>query len=82
MGALTVKEWLEEIRPLRERGDDGVERLVLRARFGHESGAVIDYFHDPERLCPGVGWYRHEMQATERPPVVVFATDGGKVDVD
>lgn len=82
MGAMTVKEWLEEIRPVRERGEDGEERLVLRVRFGHETGAVIDYFHDPARPCPGLGWYRNEMRTSEGAPVVVFASDGGKVDVD
>jgi hypothetical protein len=82
MGAMTVKEWLEEIRLVREQGDDGSERLVVRARFGHENGGIIDYFHDPEQLLPGVGWYRHEMRATEGPPTVFFATDAGKVEVD
>jgi hypothetical protein len=63
MGAMTPKEWLEEIGLVRERGRDGQDRLLIRARFGHESGATILYYFDPERPVPGVGWFRSELHA-------------------
>ncbi|MHC4494038.1 MAG: hypothetical protein ACYTDU_20780, partial [Planctomycetota bacterium] len=56
MGAMTPKEWLEEIGLVRERGRDGAERTLVRARYGHESVAAVLYYFDPERPVPGVGW--------------------------
>jgi len=74
MGAMTPKEWLEEIDLVRERRRDGTERTLVRARYGHESGATILYFFDPERPVPGVGWFRSEMHAQDRTPEVHRAT--------
>jgi hypothetical protein len=81
MGAMTPKEWLEEIGLVRERGRDGVERMLVRARYGHESGAAVIYYFDPKRPIPVVGWLRSEMHARDRTPEVHFATPAGKVDL-
>ena len=79
MGAMTAKEWLEEIDLVRERRRDGTERTLVRARYGHESGATVLYFFDPERPVPGVGWFRSEMHAQERVPEVHRATPAGHI---
>ena len=82
MGAMTAKEWLEEIGLVRERGRDGTERTLVRARYGHESGATVIYYFDPERPVPGVGWFRSEMHAQGRDPEIHFARDAGRIDLD
>lgn len=81
MGAMTPKEWLEEIGPVRERRRDGSERTLLRARYGHESGATVLYYFDPERPVPCVGWFRSEMHAQGREPEVHRAVDAGQIDL-
>ena len=81
MGAMTPKEWLEEIGLVRERGRDGAERMLVRARFGHESGAAVIYYFDPKRPVPVVGWVRSEMHAQDRTPEVHFASAAGQVDL-
>ncbi|MHC4818614.1 MAG: hypothetical protein ACYTF8_11220 [Planctomycetota bacterium] len=81
MGAMTPKEWLEEIGLVRERSRDGTERLLVRALYGHESGATVVYYYDPERPVPGVGWFRSEMHAQDRDPEVHFARDAGRIDL-
>jgi len=81
MGAMTPKEWLEEIGLVRERSPDGAERTLVRARYGHESGAAVLYFFDPERPVPGVGWFRSEMHAQDRTPEVHYARNAGRIDL-
>lgn len=82
MGAMTPKEWLEEIGLVRERGPRGTERLLLRARYGHESGATVLYYFDPERPVPGVGWCRSEMHAQAQAlPEIHRARDAGRIDL-
>ncbi len=81
MGALTAQEWLEEIRPVREvRGERG-DRMLLKAVFGHRSGAGVSYYHDPLRPVPAVGWMRSENVAEGRPPEIHFASDGGMAEL-
>ncbi|MHC4550280.1 MAG: hypothetical protein ACYTEZ_16030 [Planctomycetota bacterium] len=82
MGALTSREWLEEIRLVRERTGDGRERTLLRARYGHESGSTIFYYADPDRPVPVFGWFRTEMHAEGREPEVYFARGGGRIDLE
>ncbi|HEX5137449.1 MAG TPA: hypothetical protein VFY93_10780 [Planctomycetota bacterium] len=77
MGALTPQEWLTEIRPILESGGAGGARMLLKATFGHRSGATVAYYHDPMAPVPGLGWTRNEMVAEGRPPELYFATDGG-----
>jgi hypothetical protein len=81
MGAMTPKEWLEEIGLVRERARDGSERTLLRARYGHESGAVVLYYFDPERPVQGVGWTRSELHAQGREPEIHFARNAPPVDL-
>lgn len=81
MGAMTIKEWLEEIRLVREKTRDGGERTLLRVTFGHETGATVAYFIDPERPVPGVGWFRHELYAEEGDPAVFFASEAGRTQL-
>jgi hypothetical protein len=81
MGAMTPKEWLEEITLVRERGRDGSERTLVRARYGHESGAAVLYYFDPERPVQGVGWTRSEMHAQGREPEIHFARNTPPVDL-
>jgi len=77
LGALTAQEWLQEIRPVREvRGERG-DRMLLKAVFGHRSGAVVTYYHDPSQRVPAVGWTRCEMVAEGQMPEINFASDGG-----
>ena len=73
MGAMTTDEWLEELRPVRERLPDGSDRIVVRAVFGHQSGAQVHYFYDIENPVPGLGWYRHELFAEGSGRQVYFA---------
>jgi hypothetical protein len=77
LGALTAQEWLEEIRPVVERRGSGEERMLLKATFGHRTGATVTYYHDPAQPVPAVGWTRSEMLADGRPPELHFATDAG-----
>ena len=81
MGALTPQEWLEEIRPVREVGGAKGDRMLLKAVFGHRSGAVVSYYFDPERPVPAFGWTRSEMLSEGRVPEVHFASDGGRAEV-
>lgn len=73
LGAITTDEWLEEIRPVSEKLPDGSRRVVIRATFGHSSGAVVHYYHHPDHPVPGFGWYRHELLAQGRGEQVYFA---------
>jgi hypothetical protein len=80
-GALTIQEWLQEIRPVREvRGAKG-DRMLLSAVFGHRNGSVVLYYHDPLQSVPAVGWTRCEMVAEGRPPEITYASDAGVADV-
>lgn len=81
MGALTVQEWLEEIRPVIEVRGLGEQRMLLKAIFGHRTGAFVAYYFDPRKPVPAVGWTRSEMTAEGRPPEINFATDGGLAEV-
>ena len=82
LGAMTPKEWLEEITPVRERTADGKERVLIRARFGHENGSQILYLFDPEKPVPVFGWFRHELYAEGRDPQIYFARAAGKVVIE
>jgi len=75
LGALTHREWLQQIQPVRERTRDGSEKIRLRAAFGHESGQTVVYFHDPDVTIPGIGWIRQERHSPEggREPEVFHA---------
>ena len=44
MGALTAQEWFEEIGPVKELGGAGEDRILLKAVFGHRTGATVAYF--------------------------------------
>lgn len=77
MGALTAQEWLAEIRPVVERRGSGEERMLLKAIYGHRSGATVTYYHDPKEPVPALGWTRSEMVGEGRPPEMHFATDAG-----
>jgi len=80
LGALTAKEWLVELGPVLERQEGGGTRLLLRASFGHESGAQVDYYTDPadpRRRERGFGWLRTEMRAPQQPPDVHFTEPAG-----
>jgi hypothetical protein len=82
MGAMTPKEWLEEISLVRERRRDGTERTLIRALYGHESGATVVYYFDPERPVPGVGWCRSEMHTQDQvPPEIHRARAAGRIDL-
>lgn len=81
MGALTAQEWLMEIGPVNEVGGAKGDRVLLKALFGHRSGASISYYHDPEHPVPAVGWIRNEMTTEGRPPEIYFATDGGLAEM-
>lgn len=81
MGAMTPQEWLEEIQPVEEVGGAGGGRMLLRALYGHRSGASVAYYHDPSNPVPAVGWIRKEMLANGQLPEVNFASDGGRVQV-
>jgi hypothetical protein len=81
MGAMTPKEWLEEISLVRERGRDGTERTLVRALYGHESGATVVYYFDPARPVPVVGWFRSELHAQDRVPEIHFARGAGRIDL-
>jgi len=73
MGAMTTKEWLMEIRPVRDVAPDGTSRILLLASYGHESGATVSYLRDPAHLVPGFGWLRHEIYRAGNPPQVYYA---------
>lgn len=77
LGALTPQEWLMEIRPVLEMRGSGEPSMLLKAVFGHRSGAVVSYYHDPEAPVPAVGWGRSELVAESRAPEIHFASDGG-----
>ncbi len=82
MGALTPKEWLQQIGPVLERREGGGSRRLLRATYGHESGAQIHYYTDPadpRRAERGFGWIRNEMVAPDQPPDVHFTEPAGFV---
>jgi len=81
MGALTTQEWLREIRPVREISTAGGGRVLLQATYGHQNGATVVYYQDPERPVPCLGWERSEMFTEGRDPEVYFATDGGRVEL-
>ena len=81
LGALTPREWLEEIRLIRERSGSGRWRTVLRVTFGHESTSTVIYYHDPEQPVPGLGWYRQEVYGQGQPQQLLFASDAGQVDL-
>ena len=80
MGALTGKEWLEEIRLVTEISRDGGQRTLLRAIFGHENGAQVAYFYDPARPVPVVGWFRQEVYGGGNPIQLLYAADGGRLE--
>ncbi len=81
MGALTPQEWLQEIRPVMERGGARGDRMLLKAVFGHRNGAVVSYYTDPARRVPAVGWTRSEMLSEGRAPEIHFASDGGMAEI-
>lgn len=78
MGAFSTREWLEEIRPVEERLQDGSTRVRLRATYGHQSGGTTVYFHDPALRVPGVGWIRQEFYAEGALRHVLYASDAGR----
>lgn len=82
LGAMTQKEWLSEIRLVREQQPDGSHRTLLVASYGHESGATVEYVHEPDpeaaRASP-LGWFRTVRKGPGQPPDVLFAYDGGIV---
>ena len=79
MGATTIKEWLEEIRPVREIGNDGTMRTVLRVMFGNVAGGQVIYVFDPNRPIPAFGWIRQEVHGAEegKDPEVHFTRPDG-----
>jgi hypothetical protein len=79
MGALTAQEWLDEIRPVVEVREDGTERLLLRAQFGHRTGPPVAYYFDPQAPVPAFGWTRSELLTPDGPPEIHFASDGGRI---
>ena len=81
MGALTPQEWIEEIGLVREQTRDGQWRTVLRATFGHVSAVTVAYYIDPAAPVPGLGWYRQEIYGEGKPQQLLFAADGGRVDL-
>lgn len=81
MGALTPQEWLVEIRPVIEVRGLGEQRTLLKAVFGHRTGAFVSYYFVPGKPVPAVGWTRSEMTAEGRPPEIHFAADGGIAEV-
>lgn len=72
LGALSGKEWVQEIRPVVEKGEGGRRRMVLRLRCGQEQGGAILYFFDPARQEPPVGWYRQEIVTPDAPTRVFY----------
>lgn len=75
LGTLSNKEWLEEIRPVRQKGRDGSTRTLLCAVFGHESGGAYFYYYAPGEPVPAFGWIRHERRSQNAPPIVIFAEE-------
>jgi hypothetical protein len=75
LGALTVKEWIESIGPVREKLDGGGTREVLRLRCGQELGGAISYYFDPDRPVVPFGWFRQEVvpPAEGTAPKIYFA---------
>ena len=39
------------------------------------------YYHDPATPVPGVGWYRQEVYGQGAPQTLMFASDGGRVEL-
>ncbi|MGH7163249.1 MAG: hypothetical protein ACREID_07180, partial [Planctomycetota bacterium] len=74
LGAVTPAEWLVEIRLVRESGDEGRERNVIRMQCGQPSGGFRNYFFDPLHPVPPLGWYRQEAYNPEGTPEVYFAS--------
>ena len=79
LGAFSTREWLEEIRPVEERLQDGSVRIRVRATYGHQSGGNTVYFHDPDQRVPGFGWIRQEFYAEGALRHVLYASDAGRV---
>jgi hypothetical protein len=83
MGAKTSREWLEEIRPVREVGRDGNERVLLRATYGDETGATVVYLYDPADPDPtarGFGWLRREVYGGGALTSVEYAIPDGRLE--
>ncbi|MHC5021982.1 MAG: hypothetical protein ACYTGX_18120, partial [Planctomycetota bacterium] len=81
LGARSLKEWLEEIRPVHERQADGSHKLMLRAIFGHEGGGRMIYYFDPSEPDPaarGFGWVRAEIYGKEDLNEVTFTQPAGR----
>ena len=80
MGARSTTEWLEEIRPVRERLPDGGHRVLLRASYGQQNGGRVSYFYDPDEPAAsprGFGWLRMEAFAKDLAEVS-FAVPAGR----
>jgi len=84
MGARGASEWLEEIRPVRERLPDGSHKTMLRALFRSPSGASNAYFYDPADPHPerrGYGWVRVETYGGDsKLSEVLFAIPDGRAE--
>ena len=81
MGARTTREWLEELGPVRETLPDGTTKIMLRARFGLESGAQAAYFFDPNESDPslrGFGWTRMEAYGAEQTSEINYTIPAGR----
>lgn len=72
LGAVSPREWLQEIRPVLEVAPDGSSRLLYRATYRHDSGLQVAYYHDPARRVPGFGWVRQERTAPGREQPAIF----------
>ena len=84
IGARGLGEWLEEIRPVRERMADGTVKTMLRATYGGTGGAQVAYFYDPSDPHPerrGYGWVRMETYGKDDLAEVLFAIPDGKAEV-
>ena len=82
LGALTSKEWLAEIRLVREKREEGGDRILLRVGFQHETGASTSYFYDPdpkEAAKYPLGWFRTERAGPGESPDIDFAYPGGVI---
>ncbi len=81
MGARSTGEWLEELGPVREVLRDGTTKIMLRARFGMQSGAQVLYFFDPSEPDPsirGFGWTRMEAYGAEQMSEISFTIPAGR----
>ena len=83
MGAKTPREWLEEIRPVRERDRDGTERVLVRATYFDETGATVTYLYDPADPDPtarGYGWLRREVYGQGALSSVEYTIPDGRLE--